>query len=125
MPGVQLWPPTFGVEAWRAVGAAGQPAFQNGWVNTTGEAPASFFKDPFGIVHLRGRIQGGTSPSIAFTLPAGYRPGNNLMMPMAVFSGSTALAGFVWLQTTGAMNLYFAAGMASIAIDGLSFKAEQ
>lgn len=120
----QNWPPT-GIEDWHVVGGTGEPAFQNSWVNTAGEAPASFFRDPYGIVHLRGRIQGGANNTVAFTLPAGYRPGYNQMLAAAVYSGSTPIAGFVYLQTSGVLNMFFQAGAASIAIDGITFRAEQ
>lgn len=62
-------------EAWRVVGAVGQPAFQNGWVNFGGGEPAlSFYKDPLGIVRIRGLIKSGAVNSVVFTLPVGYRP---------------------------------------------------
>ncbi|HEY7206818.1 MAG TPA: hypothetical protein VH416_01145 [Gaiellaceae bacterium] len=62
-------------EAWHEVGQPGQPAFQNSWHNY---APgffetAGYYKDIFGVVHLKGYITGGTAVT-AFTLPAGYRP---------------------------------------------------
>lgn len=61
-------------EAWIA------PTLLNSWVQvatTNGygtSAPLGFFKDPTGIVRLRGRLRGGTSLTTAFTLPPGYRP---------------------------------------------------
>lgn len=66
-------------EAWHQVGAVGEPAFQNAWVNfLQGEAPVTFYKDPDGIVHLRGLAMSGTlangTTGTIFTLPAGYRP---------------------------------------------------
>lgn len=69
-------------EAWHEVGAAGEPAFQNAWVNYgVGEAPVSFYKDANSIVHLRGLAKSGTianGPTGAiFTLPVGYRPSLN------------------------------------------------
>jgi hypothetical protein len=52
-----------------------QPVFQNSWVNVGGSAvPCSFYLSPEGEVRLRGAITGGTLPSVAFTLPVGYRP---------------------------------------------------
>lgn len=60
------------------VGGSGQPAFQNSWNNLgIGNAVASFYKSQ-GRVWLCGAITGGTSLSIAFTLPAGYRPAANV-----------------------------------------------
>lgn len=53
------------------------PALLNSWANyTAGRTNASYYKDPFGIVHIEGTIAGGTSiGAVMFTLPAGYRPG--------------------------------------------------
>ncbi|MFO0052628.1 MAG: hypothetical protein ACOVQ3_12100 [Dolichospermum sp.] len=57
------------------------PSLQNGWViyqETTGNPPRpiynppGYFKDSFGIVHLRGLVQNGGGT--IFTLPVGYRP---------------------------------------------------
>lgn len=61
-------------EPWHTIGAAGEPGYQNGWTTLTGNnVPAAFFKDPNGLVHIRGLITSGTAAA-AFTLPAGYRP---------------------------------------------------
>ena len=63
------------VDDWHEVGASGEPAFQNGWVNFGGaEATAAFRKDGEGTVHIKGLIKLGTLASAAFTLPVGYRP---------------------------------------------------
>jgi hypothetical protein len=63
------------IEGWHNVGAAGEPAFQNGWVNFTATAqpPLAFKKYPDGRVRLQGIITSGTVGAI-FTLPVGYRP---------------------------------------------------
>lgn len=68
------------IETPHAVGGSGEPAFANAWVNFGGtEQPARFWKDPMGIVHVQGLIKTGTIATKAFTLPAGYRPGADLM----------------------------------------------
>jgi hypothetical protein len=90
-------------EGLHVVGAAGEPAFgtggdgdcewrsPNGLAGFSGYDPPSFYRDPFGIVHLTGTAGAlddtggdGTCQSfgpggqledgIVFTLPAGYRP---------------------------------------------------
>lgn len=56
-------------EDWTAATLAGA------WVNDAGKAPAAYYKDRAGTVHLRGRVKtGGAAPTTIFTLPAGYRP---------------------------------------------------
>jgi len=109
-------------EAWHIVGNASEPAFQSGWVNYgSGLAPAGFYKDPTGLVHLRGTMASGTIAAAMFTLPVGYRPAYNL-----IFQGTTAggTGARVDVTPAGALvpqigtNPYF-------AIDGISFRAEQ
>jgi hypothetical protein len=62
-------------EPWHEVGQAGEPPLQNGWqdLGDGRTAPAAFFKDPWGIVHLRGTVKNGGGGPI-FTLPCGYGP---------------------------------------------------
>jgi hypothetical protein len=66
----------FKPEPWHEVGATGEPAFENSWVsyNSATYQTAAFYKDAFGVVHLKGLIKNGTIGAAAFTLPAGYRP---------------------------------------------------
>jgi hypothetical protein len=57
------------------IGAPGEPAFEHGCVDVgAGTNPAGFYKDAFGVVHLRGFISGCTNEQSAFTLPPGFRP---------------------------------------------------
>jgi len=61
-------------DSWHEVGADGEPAFQNGWVNYGGGfATAAFRKNALGWMHLKGMIKSGTIGSAAFVLPVGYR----------------------------------------------------
>lgn len=69
-----------GKDAWHVVGAVGEPAFENGYVNASigqyAGTTAGFRKDAAGTVHIRGAVvgpaNGGTTA--VFTLPLGYRP---------------------------------------------------
>ncbi len=67
------------------VGAPGEPAFKNSWVNHGGPAdePAGFYKDQEGIVHLQGQVVDGSG--VIFQLPPGDRPdsGKVLRVPAA------------------------------------------
>lgn len=101
------------VEGWIA------PTLLNSWVNYG--APydnAGYYKDPFGIVRLRGVVKSGTTPNAIFTLPAGYRPANNKLMPIV----SNALFGAVSIASNGDVlssigsNVYF-------TLDGVTFRA--
>ena len=82
---------------WHEIGAPGEPAFRGGAANTrqlfvcSGPEPqpascptyetAGFYKDPFGQVHLKGSIVLGDD-TIPFALPAGYRPGKAVVLPI-------------------------------------------
>lgn len=59
---------------WRVVGAAGQPAFQNGW--TQYDLRTARFRRRHGIVFLDGIVANGTSGTVVFYLPIGFRPRN-------------------------------------------------
>ncbi len=100
--------------SFRKVGAMGQPTFQNSWVNYgSGWREAGFWRDPFGVVHLRGLIASGTIGQTAFTLPPGFRPSasevfatvsNNLLGRVSVLSGGAVVCDVgsnVWLSLSG------------------------
>ena len=52
------------------------PDGTNAWLNATFfNAEVGYYRDPFGIVHLRGTAERcGTITDVIFTLPAGFRP---------------------------------------------------
>lgn len=88
-----------------------------GWTNVGSSfATAAYYKDPFGIVHLRGLVNGGSGT--IFTLPTGYRPtGFRLIFP-AVASNAIAR---IDIALNGAVT--FVAGTAtSISLDGITFR---
>jgi hypothetical protein len=93
------------IEPAHVVGAASQPAFQNGWSASLDAADEalSFYKDGFGIVHLQGSAA-KVSPSTGtiFTLPSGYRPAKNLYFAAYGDGGSAA---YVQITSSGAVNV--------------------
>lgn len=108
------------VESPRLVGSTGNAQFQNGWVNFGGaNASASYYKDPFGIVHVKGTVKSGTLNATIFTLPPGYRPQedeifsavqNGLFVPIVVHPDGTVVP---FANTT---NVY-------VTISGITFRA--
>lgn len=103
--------PSLGVmpEPWHDVGATGEPAFQNGWVNNDAtNAPARFRKMPDGTVRLGGMIKNGTIGSppggTIFTLPVGYRPA----WPMRFAAVGNGF--FSWLEVGPTGTVYFNSG---------------
>ena len=109
------------VEPFHEVGAPGEPLFQNGWSNFGSEvATAAFYKDPLGVVHLRGTLAGSPDGTVAFTLPPGYRPPASLTIPLAASAGG--IAGII---PNGNVNLdCHGTGICSAAgLDGITFRA--
>lgn len=115
-------------EGWNVVGAAGQPAFQNSWVNygISTWATAAFFKDPGGVVHVRGLVNAGTLGTTVFQLPVGYRPAMQEM-----FIGWSHLgAQRIDIQPTGALvvngsGAFPSGGSSYVSLSGISLKADQ
>lgn len=63
---------------------------QNLWVAYgLGYATPSYFKDPFGIVFVRGMVKNGTivAGTPVFTLPVGYRPPEHFTVDTPTFAG--------------------------------------
>jgi len=121
---VQAWNVVGQVQEWIEIGGSGgEPAFQNSWVNlnTTTHSTAAFYKDPFGRVHLKGVIKDGTLDVAAFTLPAGYRPSViNIFGTVA-----TNLIGRINIQSNGNVIIATPTTNTWVALDGISFRAEQ
>jgi hypothetical protein len=120
-PGASVGSP----EAFREVGATGQPGFENGWTNF-GPAlydTAAFYKDPLGVVHLKGTVKDGIIGTI-FTLPVGYRPAKSqfFAIPANNAFGDVLVRG---LSEGGAAGrVQFNAGSTAFAsLDGVSFRA--
>jgi hypothetical protein len=108
------------IESPHIVGAAGEPAFQNGWVNWgLGYEVTRFWKDPMGIVRIEGLVTAGGLGTTIFTLPAGYRPANRLIFVNYSDTG----AGRV--DVTSAGDVIHTAGGNNYYSINISFKQEQ
>jgi hypothetical protein len=132
-------------ESWRNVSTAanpspGQPAMTNSggscFENYSSGSPqvwnrAGFYKDPYGVVHLRGIVNeacagglnGGSDAGVdIFTLPAGYRPSHS---ELHVAIGTNAL-NHVDITSSGGVSMQLDipddAG-SWISLDGISFRA--
>jgi hypothetical protein len=109
------------MDTWHTVGAAGEPAFQNSWVNYGGgEQTATFRKDPLGRVMVRGLIKSGTVPGIAFQLPTGYRPPSTSRWP-AISNG--VITGFIQVGGDGSVSVQ-AGSNAWVDLDGIDFDTD-
>lgn len=101
------------------------PTLLNSWVNNSdGESPVGYFKDTFGIVHLRGCLKGGTGGTI-FILPTGYRPAKtfrhatvtNLATPQNIIVDMNSFYGYGYVVASTISASY-------VYLDGITFKAE-
>lgn len=112
-------------EATRIIGTAGNPDFAPGWANLGGGnqgAPAGFFKDQFGIVHLQGDLDPPNSASTIFTLPPGYRPTHGGATGVRFGVPADATTGVVEVLFTGEVR----AGQAFnnvLSLNGITFRA--
>jgi hypothetical protein len=83
----------------------------------------SYYRDPTGIVHLRGiAVKCGAATNTIFSLPEGYRPGKQEILP-SFNSGFTA--GGVSVSPTGAVGPFPAAAIGPgtwVTLDGMSFR---
>lgn len=80
----------------------------SGWSNYgQGYAPAGFFRDHSGLVHLQGAVK-GTGPTI-FRLPRGWRP-----------KGGVRRFGEVTIRGNGTVNASGDAGF--LSLDGIVFR---
>jgi hypothetical protein len=108
---------TVAQEAVHLVGAPGEPAFQNGWGNYGDPwSFAGYWKDSLGVVHLQGTPTGGAGFTTAFTLPVGYRPPQNLVMPVATAGTDKVL----YIYADGRVQ---PGSGGDNGMDGLSFRA--
>lgn len=89
------------------------------WKTESGRAPASFYKDPFGIVHLEGVVEGGGTFSQIFELPAGYRPGQSANF--LVYGNASSAAG-LFVGENGEVTL-LNGDDAFISLYGVTFRA--
>jgi hypothetical protein len=127
------------VAPWREIGAAGQPSFDCNsmipctWANYGGGYnTAAFYKDPVGIVHLKGLIK--VIPQLAtsyscdlpriFTLPAGYRPAAVTIAPTLHNDEVARIDIFPTGEVTICQPQFIATGD-WWSLDGISYRASQ
>lgn len=86
---------------------------------------AAYYKDHEGIVHLRGRLEGGVGNIIA-KLPNGFRPAANkeIDFPMICSGGSHCndSVGYGAISQEGSLD--GPSGATVVSLDGIAFRAE-
>ncbi len=77
------------------------PTLLNGWENlATIYAQVGYYKDEFGVVHIKGFVRSGTD-NVFFILPSGYRPSETIYFP-AVADDTTV--SFVQINPNGQVS---------------------
>jgi hypothetical protein len=98
------------------------PVLVNGWANYgAGFAPAGFWKDPYGVVRLRGMIASGSPATVAFVLPPGYRP--SLPIYPAAITGSAYRT--MSISPNGNVTVGSGTSVAWYSLSGIAFRAAQ
>ena len=113
------------VESWREVGEADNPGFASSWINYgSGFNSAAFYRDPFGVVHLKGLVKNGTvgSAQTIFTLPANYIPTDRYMFDAVSYDGAAYVQGRVDILNDGRV-VPITGHTTYISLDGISFRA--
>jgi hypothetical protein len=95
------------------------PTLLNSWVNFGGGFNnAGYYKDPFGVVRLRGMVKSGVVGNAVFNLPAGYRPANEELF-VAISNGALGRVDVYPSGDVGATS----GSNAWFSLDGLTFRA--
>jgi hypothetical protein len=120
-------------ERWHEIGSAGNPGFGRCNVNSATDwqndeagtlATAAFYRDPYGVVHLKGSIKcPGAMPltgSNIFVLPPGYSPGDELWLPISADGGAASVYTFSSHYLNYATGAVGANGR--LSLDGVSWR---
>lgn len=103
------------------VGASGEPAFSGAWTNYGGSNEvASFYRDPFGRVHLAGLVKSGAAGTTIFSLPGGYRPRARESFLILTGNPGDAL-GRVDVAANGDV-IHVSGGTSYVQLNGISFR---
>jgi hypothetical protein len=108
--------------AWHNVGDAGEPAFQNAWVNFDVPRIVRFYKAG-GRVFLEGIAKSGVVGSTMFTLPVGWRPtvgGSALIFPVV----SNNAFGVMFVDQNGNVTPIAPTTNTWVDLSSISFRCE-
>ena len=108
-------------EAWIA------PTLVNSWVNYgAGFHSAGYYKDPLGVVHIRGLIKDGTVTigTTLFTLPVGYRPSQAVLFDVAGYIPPNPASVRIDVNASGTVTINSTADNYYLSLSGISFRAD-
>ena len=134
-------------EAYREIGADGQPGFAVAcsigpftlrWANfdAGGHSTTAFFKDPWGVVHIKGLIRSGClGGGPVFVLPEGYRPAGRSVFATIAFDpddsaggqtdGDDVRAARINVDPNGLVSVEEDGNATWTSLEGITFRAVQ
>ena len=98
------------------------PTLLNGWEQQSAYAEVGYYKDDFGVVHLRGTVRRGEARANVFILPPGYRPIKFVFYSVPVTPGGTTI-GSIYVDSNGAAYSYHTGE--GLSLNHISFRAER
>ena len=98
------------------------PTLLNGWEQQSAYAEVGYYKDDFGVVHLRGTVRRGEARANVFILPPGYRPIKFVFYSVPVTTGGTTI-GSIYVDSNGAVYSYHTGE--GLSLNHISFRAER
>jgi hypothetical protein len=108
------------IDIWHNIGAGGEPAFQNSWVNFGSGYVGARFRKEQGRVFVEGTIKSGATATVAWTFPAGYRPATEIQRQIRGTDGTERLS-LVDIQPGGNMQIVMAGAVAVASAVSLGF----
>lgn len=99
---------------------------QNSWLNYGGSfPPVRYMKDELGMVHPSGLAKNGVVNNTIFTLPEGYRPDFQLILPTRCSDGVQDFSTSIVIYPSGIVNVSADAKNAWVSLDIPPFRAMQ
>jgi hypothetical protein len=117
-----------GLEAPHLLGTPGNPQLQDDWAVLAGTVPAGFWKDQFGVVFMQGALDAAADPAdnvVAFTLPPGYRPPDDVLFAGRESFGPDAETEDcrVVVFPNGNVNVRYIGDVSSCVLNGIFYRA--
>lgn len=92
--------------------------FSNSWADTGGAYNLCRVKSENNFGVLSGNMQGGTTGTVCFTLPAGYRPAQRVDFAISTYSDYGA---YISILNTGICTIHFDSGATTFSLEGIRF----
>jgi hypothetical protein len=107
------------------VGTEGNPPFESTFTNLgPAYAPAGFYKDQFGVVHLQGLVHPPGFAGTIFTLPEGYRPNRSYNFTYFGAMADDEKIVPVVVNVEGRVEAVTSNYSNTLNLDGITFRAE-